>query len=120
MRMIEYEEAEWEVANTRAGVGLVSRALQVLVYFMGTTGHITLGVPSDCGTSVILPVSVDGCFDTTADHGHMTTRVLFFQLLFGYMLLNLHPTSKDDQRVLSHLLKEESFVRCHQFRDVKE
>ena len=34
---------------------------------------------------------------------------------FGYMLLDLHPASKDDQRVLSHLLKDEGFVRCHQF-----
>ena len=39
---------------------------------------------------------------------------------FGYLLLDLHPTSKDDQRVLSHLLKEEGFVRCHQFRDAEE
>ena len=29
---------------------------------------------------------------------------------FGYMLLDLHPISKDDQRVLSHLLKEEGFM----------
>ena len=34
---------------------------------------------------------------------------------FGYMLLDLHPASKDDQRVLSHLLKDEGFVRCHRF-----
>ena len=39
---------------------------------------------------------------------------------FGYLLLDLHPTSQDDQRVLSHLLKEEGFVRCHQFRDAEE
>ena len=39
---------------------------------------------------------------------------------FGYLLLDLHPTSKGDQRVLSHLLKEEGFVRCHQFRDAAE
>ena len=35
---------------------------------------------------------------------------------FGYMMLDLHPASRDDQRVLSQLLKEEGFVRCHQFR----
>ena len=29
---------------------------------------------------------------------------------FGYMLLDLHPISKDDQRVLCHLLKEEGFM----------
>ena len=34
---------------------------------------------------------------------------------FGYMLLDWHPTSKEDQCILSHLLKEEGFVRCHQF-----
>ena len=33
---------------------------------------------------------------------------------FGYMLLDLHPASQDDQRILSHLLKHEGFVRCHQ------
>ena len=33
---------------------------------------------------------------------------------FGYMLLDLHPTSQDDQRIPSHLLKDEGFVRCHQ------
>ena len=33
---------------------------------------------------------------------------------FGYMLLYLHPASQDDQRILSHLLKHEGFVRCHQ------
>ena len=34
---------------------------------------------------------------------------------YGYMLLDLHPASQDDQRVLSHVLKDEGFVRCHQF-----
>ena len=33
----------------------------------------------------------------------------------GYMLLDLHLASQDDQCVLSHLLKDEGFVRCHQF-----
>lgn len=33
---------------------------------------------------------------------------------FGYMLLYLHPASQDDQRILSHLLKHEGFVRSHQ------
>ena len=35
---------------------------------------------------------------------------------FGYMVLDLHPASRGDQRVLSQLLKEEGFVRCYQFR----
>ena len=35
---------------------------------------------------------------------------------FGYMLLDLHPTSQDDQRILSHVLKEEGCVGCHQFK----
>ena len=34
---------------------------------------------------------------------------------YGYMLLDLHPASLDDQRVLSRVLKDEGFVRCHQF-----
>jgi len=34
---------------------------------------------------------------------------------YGYMLLDLHPASQDDQRVLSRVLKDEGFVRCHQF-----
>ena len=33
----------------------------------------------------------------------------------GYMLLDLHPASQDDQRVISRVLKDEGFVRCHQF-----
>ena len=32
---------------------------------------------------------------------------------FGYMLLDLHPASRDDQRILSHLLKDEGIMRCH-------
>jgi len=34
---------------------------------------------------------------------------------YGYMLLDLHPASQDDQPVLSRVLKDEGFVRCHQF-----
>ena len=35
---------------------------------------------------------------------------------FGYLLLDLHPKSTDDSRILSHLLKNEGFVRCHQLK----
>jgi len=35
---------------------------------------------------------------------------------FVIMVLDLHPASRDDQRVLSQLLKEEGYVRRHQFR----
>ena len=35
---------------------------------------------------------------------------------FAYMCLDLHPASRDDQRILSHLLKDEGFMRCYQFR----
>ena len=34
---------------------------------------------------------------------------------FGYMLLDLHPASSDDIRLLSHVLKEEGCMRCYQF-----
>ena len=34
---------------------------------------------------------------------------------FGYVLLDLHPSSRDDQRILSHLLKDEEVMRCYQF-----
>ena len=33
---------------------------------------------------------------------------------FPYMLLDLHPASRDDQRILSHVLKDEGFMRCYQ------
>ena len=33
---------------------------------------------------------------------------------FAYMLLDLHPASRDDQRILSHVLKDEGFMRCYQ------
>ena len=35
---------------------------------------------------------------------------------FGYMLLDLHPASQDDARVLSHALNNEGIMRCYQFR----
>jgi len=35
---------------------------------------------------------------------------------FGYLLLDLHPKSRDDQRILSHLLKEEGCMRMHQLK----
>ena len=34
---------------------------------------------------------------------------------FAYMCLDLHPASRDDRRILSHLLKDEGFMRCYQF-----
>ena len=37
---------------------------------------------------------------------------------FAYMLLDVHPASKDDQRILSHILQDEGFMRCYQF-DIK-
>ena len=36
---------------------------------------------------------------------------------FGYMVLDLHPASQDNCRLLSHLLKDEGCMRCYQFRD---
>lgn len=36
---------------------------------------------------------------------------------YGYMKLDLHSTSADDCRMLSHLLKEEGHVRCYQFEE---
>ena len=35
---------------------------------------------------------------------------------FAYMLLDLHPASRDDQRILSHVLKDEGFMRCYRFK----
>jgi len=34
---------------------------------------------------------------------------------FAYMLLDLHPASRDDQRILSQILQDEGFMRCYQF-----
>ena len=34
---------------------------------------------------------------------------------YGYMVLDLHPASTDDMRLLSHLLKEEGYTRAYQF-----
>ena len=36
---------------------------------------------------------------------------------FGYMVLDLHPGSLDDQRILSHPLKYEDCMRCDKFVD---
>ena len=32
---------------------------------------------------------------------------------FGYLCLDLHPTSNDSKRILSHLLKDEGCMRCY-------
>ena len=36
---------------------------------------------------------------------------------FGYLLVDLHPASADDVRVLSHLLKDEGWTRCYQKKE---
>ena len=33
---------------------------------------------------------------------------------YGYLLLDVHPSSSDERRILSHLLKSEGFMRCYQ------
>ena len=33
---------------------------------------------------------------------------------FGYLVLDLHPASSDDKRLVSHLLKDEGFMRVYQ------
>ena len=43
--------------------------------------------------------------------GHVTN-----EKPFAYMCLDLPPASRDDQRILSHLLKDEGFMHCYQFR----
>ena len=35
---------------------------------------------------------------------------------FGYMTIDLHPSSPDERRLISHLLKEEGCIRYHQFK----
>jgi len=34
---------------------------------------------------------------------------------FGYRVLDLHPGSSDNQRILSHHLEDEGCMRCHKF-----
>ena len=34
---------------------------------------------------------------------------------FGYLVLDLHPASTDDKRLVSHLLKDEGYIRVYQF-----
>ena len=36
---------------------------------------------------------------------------------FGYLLVDLHPASSDDVRVLSHLLKDKGWTRCYQKKE---
>ena len=35
---------------------------------------------------------------------------------FAHILLDLHPASQDDQHILSHVLDDEGFMCCYQFR----
>jgi len=37
-------------------------------------------------------------------------------LPYGYLVLDLHPASSDQQRLLSHLLKAEGWTRTYQKR----
>ena len=34
---------------------------------------------------------------------------------FGYLVMDLHPASSDDERLVSHLLKDEGYIRVYQF-----
>ena len=36
---------------------------------------------------------------------------------FGYMVMDLHPRTADNSRILSNLLKNEGCIRCYQFND---
>ena len=33
---------------------------------------------------------------------------------FGYLVLDLHPASPDDRRLVSHVLKDEGYMRVYQ------
>ena len=48
--------------------------------------------------------------DTLETFHQATTRP------YGYLMLDLHPASSDQQRVLSHLLKDEGWTRTYQKR----
>ena len=59
-----------------AGVGLFFHAFQVLVHFIGSTGHITLGEPSVIGTSVILPIVTVLLFNHIPFQGHSASGTM--------------------------------------------
>ena len=44
-----------------------------------------------------------------------TFRKVTIERPFDYLLLDLHPASLDDQRILSHNLEDEGFMRCYRF-----
>ena len=48
--------------------------------------------------------------DSLETFHHATTRP------YGYLVLDLHQTSADQQRLLSHLLKDEGWTRTYQKR----
>lgn len=54
-------------------------------------------------------------FPTNFNDVMETFRKVTNERPFGYILLDLHPASRDDQRILSHLLKDEGVMRCYQF-----
>jgi len=63
------------------------------------------------GVRNVLPQS----FHTTRKHSletfhHTTARP------YGYLVLDLHPASSDQQRLLSHVLKDEGWTRTYQKR----
>ena len=48
--------------------------------------------------------------DSLKTFHHATTRP------YGYLVLDLHPASSDQQQLLSHLLKDEGWTRTYQKR----
>ena len=46
-----------------------------------------------------------------------TFRKVNDQRPFAYIVLDLHPASRDDQRILSNVLKGNGFMGCYQFRN---
>ena len=63
-----------------AGVGLFFHASQILFHFLGSACHITLGVKSCFGTSVILENASVWAWNTAIFHGHFTSGTVWMVL----------------------------------------
>ena len=90
----------------------VSRGSIGQKYFPQCPLHCGVQEPRDqLGVRNVLLQSFPTTWKDTLETFHQTTT-----RPYGYLVLDLHPASSDQQRLLSHLLKDEGWTRTYQKR----
>ena len=81
---------------------------------MSRNVHYIIAFKNPCdqlGLQNLLQQSFPTWFRQVLDTFHLVTN----ERPFAYVLLDLHPAGRHDQCILSHVLKDEGFMRCYQF-----